>query len=49
MALGGFVGTATFEGDLAPFVPFLRLGEIVHLGKGISFGLGKYHVAAYEV
>lgn len=44
MSLGGFVGTVTFEGDLAPFRPWLRLGEIVHVGKATSFGLGKYQI-----
>jgi len=48
MTLGGFVGTATFEGDLAPFAPFLRLGEAVHVGKGTAFGLGKYRLEAKE-
>jgi hypothetical protein len=38
--MGGFVGTVTFEGDLIPFLPLLRLGEIVHLEKGTAFGLG---------
>ena len=49
MALGGFVGTATFEGDLAPFVPFLRLGEVLHVGKGTAFGLGKYRIVEAAV
>jgi hypothetical protein len=47
MTLGGFVGTATFEGDLAPFAPFLRLGEVVHVGKGTAFGLGKYRLTGW--
>ena len=41
MTLGGFVGTLDLEGDLAPFIPLLRTAEIVHLGKGATFGLGK--------
>jgi CRISPR/Cas system endoribonuclease Cas6 (RAMP superfamily) len=41
---GGFVGDATFEGDLAEFLPALRLGELVHVGKGTTFGLGKYRL-----
>ncbi len=47
MTLGGFVGTATFAGDLAPFTPFLRLGEVVHVGKGTAFGLGKYQLSLF--
>jgi len=42
MKLGGFVGDITFEGDLAEFIPYLQAGEHVHIGKGTSFGLGKY-------
>jgi hypothetical protein len=42
MKLGGLVGTVTYEGDLCPFLPFLRAGELTHVGKATSFGLGKY-------
>lgn len=42
MKLGGFVGIMAFEGDITEFMPFLRIGEIVHLGKATSFGLGQY-------
>jgi hypothetical protein len=44
MKLGGIVGTATYEGDLAPFMPLLALGEWLHVGKGATFGLGKYQI-----
>jgi hypothetical protein len=45
MSLGGFVGDVTFAGPLAPWWPLLRIGEILHVGKGTAFGLGKYRMA----
>ncbi len=44
MKLGGFMGRIAFSGDLKPFWPYLLLGEIIHVGKGSSFGLGKYEI-----
>jgi hypothetical protein len=44
MALGGLTGTVSFAGEIAPFAPFLRLGEVLHVGKGTSFGLGRYRL-----
>ncbi len=48
MKMGGFIGTIVFEGDLGAFMPFLRLGEYLHVGKGTSFGLGKYKILDLE-
>jgi len=48
MKLGGVVGTATYAGDLAPFLPLLSLGEWLHVGKGATFGLGKYRIASID-
>jgi hypothetical protein len=45
MKMGGFVGEMTFSGELAEFMPFLELGELVHVGKGTGFGLGRYEIA----
>ena len=44
MALGGFVGRITFGGPLGPWWPLLKLGEILHVGKGTAFGLGRYRI-----
>ena len=42
--MGGVVGEMTLEGDLRPFSALLRTAEIVHVGKGTTFGLGKIEV-----
>jgi CRISPR-associated endoribonuclease Cas6 len=44
MKLGGLVGEITYKGHVEPFIPLLRVGEILHVGKGTSFGLGKYRL-----
>ena len=44
MMMGGFIGPITFEGDFEVFLPFLLPGEYLHVGKGTSFGLGKYEI-----
>ena len=44
MKMGGFVGEIIFEGNLEIFLPFIMLGEYIHVGKGTSFGLGKYSI-----
>ena len=44
MKLGGFVGRATFEGEFESFLPLLRIGEHLHVGKNTSFGLGQYEL-----
>lgn len=44
MKMGGFVGEATFSGDISEFLPFLKLGEYLHIGKGTVYGLGKYEI-----
>jgi len=44
MKMGGVVGIISFEGDIEPFMPLIKAGEILHVGKGTSFGLGKYKI-----
>lgn len=38
--LSGFVGEATYEGELSDFLPWLALGELVHVGKHTAWGNG---------
>ncbi|HHL39235.1 MAG TPA: CRISPR system precrRNA processing endoribonuclease RAMP protein Cas6 [Deltaproteobacteria bacterium] len=40
----GFVGSVTFEGGLDEFLPFLLLGERLHVGEDATFGNGWYRV-----
>jgi CRISPR-associated endoribonuclease Cas6 len=45
MRLGGFVGEITYIGDnLKELLPYILLGEYIHVGKGATFGLGRYEV-----
>ncbi len=41
MKMGGFVGTMTLAGEVAPFTDLLQVSELVHVGKGAVFGNGK--------
>ncbi len=40
--MGGLMGRVEYEGNLDEFLALLRLGELVHVGKGAVFGMGKY-------
>ncbi|MGA2782869.1 MAG: CRISPR system precrRNA processing endoribonuclease RAMP protein Cas6 [Smithella sp.] len=42
--MGGFVGKISFEGPVTPFVPLLKAGEVLHIGKSTVFGLGRYGI-----
>jgi hypothetical protein len=39
---GGLVGTVTYQGNLAPFLPFLELGALMGVGQGTTMGMGRY-------
>jgi hypothetical protein len=42
--LHGVDGQWQLAGKLEPFIPLLRSGSLTHVGKGTSFGLGKFEV-----
>jgi hypothetical protein len=45
MTLGGVVGEWVLEGELAPLMPWLRLGQWLHVGKNATMGMGHYRLA----
>lgn len=40
----GVVGELHLEGPLGNIMPWLRLGELIHIGRGTVYGMGKYSV-----
>ena len=41
--LQGITGTLTYSGkELEAFIPYLHLGEVIHVGKGASMGGGRF-------
>ena len=44
--MGGFIGKIRFEGELAPFLPFILLGEYLHIGHHTAFGHGQYRLTS---
>lgn len=49
LQMGGLIGTLELAADrLAPFWPYLWLGQWTHLGKGAVMGLGRYQLAMVE-
>lgn len=44
-SMGGFVGEATYEGDVEEFLPLLILGQYTHVGKYAVWGNGQYEVS----
>ena len=46
MKLGGLIGTTIIEGEFNPFEEsLLKAAELFHIGKNISFGLGKIKIS----
>jgi len=43
--IGGFIGEIAFAGEgLEQFLPLVAAGELLHVGAGTSFGLGRYQI-----
>lgn len=44
LSLPAIDGWAQYEGDLAPFIPLLEAGRILHAGKNSTIGFGHFDV-----
>ena len=44
--MDGFIGKIRFEGELKPFLPFILLGEYLHIGHHTAFGHGQYRLTS---
>jgi len=44
MTLGGVVGEWQLQGDCAPLLPWLWLGQWLHVGKNATMGMGQYRL-----
>ena len=42
--MDGFIGNVRFTGELEPFLPFIFLGEYLHIGHHTAFGHGQYRI-----
>jgi hypothetical protein len=40
--IGGFVGRVVYAGNIGEYIPLLRLGEFVHVGKHAVWGNGRF-------
>lgn len=44
MTLGGALGSWILRGELEPLLPWLQLGQWLHIGKNATMGLGQYRL-----
>ena len=42
MKFGGVCGEIEYRGNLSPFIPYLLIGEYIHVGKQSTFGNGRF-------
>jgi hypothetical protein len=40
----GLVGSLVLEGNITPYMRLLRIGEIIHIGRGTVYGMGMYSI-----
>ena len=46
--MSGFIGKVLYSGELGQFLPFIYLGEYLHIGHHTAFGYGQYRLISPE-
>lgn len=46
--MSGLVGSAIYEGNLEPFLPWLSIARIIGVGKATSFGFGRIQITPLQ-
>ncbi len=44
--MDGFIGKVHYSGQFEPFLPFIYLGEYLHIGHHTAFGFGQYRITS---
>jgi hypothetical protein len=44
LSFGGLMGIMSLQGEIAPIIPWLVIGEQLNIGGKTTFGLGRYHL-----
>lgn len=44
--MDGFIGKVRYSGKFEPFLPFIYLGEYLHIGHHTAFGFGQYRITS---
>ncbi len=45
----GYYGRAIYAGELGPFLPLLRAGQLIRAGKGTELGWGQMRIASTDL
>jgi len=45
----GFTGSISFEGEITLFYPYIHIGQLTHVGKSTTMGMGRYEMLLCKV
>jgi len=47
--LKGIIGSVVYKGEIKPFLPLLRLGEYINIGKNTTMGMGRIEITDIDI